>query len=140
MHAFKVFTFENSILNCNVFKVRNISLSQILEWHSNSNHKLNYLQMIFSKKIEEGKCKQGKHCFCIYKFLCKSSVKDQKFYVTLLNYFLSSFLTENGTLSFAAIFLQIKPGVKLLSLEELSMQELTDRRAIIFINAKPQEE
>ncbi|NWS57891.1 ARMC3 protein, partial [Chunga burmeisteri] len=35
---------------------------------------------------------------------------------------------------------QIKPGVKFLSLEELSMQELTDRRAIIFINAKPQEE
>ncbi|XP_040404899.1 armadillo repeat-containing protein 3 isoform X2 [Cygnus olor] len=35
---------------------------------------------------------------------------------------------------------QIKPGIKLLSLEELSMQELTDRRAIIFINAKPQED
>ncbi|KGL95034.1 Armadillo repeat-containing protein 3 [Charadrius vociferus] len=35
---------------------------------------------------------------------------------------------------------QIKPGVKFLSLEELSMQELTDHRAIIFINAKPQEE
>ncbi|XP_004939292.2 armadillo repeat-containing protein 3 isoform X1 [Gallus gallus] len=35
---------------------------------------------------------------------------------------------------------KIKPGVKLLSLEELSMQELTDRRAIIFINAKPQED
>ncbi|XP_075584262.1 armadillo repeat-containing protein 3 [Pelecanus crispus] len=35
---------------------------------------------------------------------------------------------------------QIKPGVKFLSLEELSMQELTDRRAIIFINAKPQED
>ncbi|KAF1481464.1 Armadillo repeat-containing protein 3, partial [Pygoscelis antarcticus] len=35
---------------------------------------------------------------------------------------------------------QIKRGVKFLSLEELSMQELTDRRAIIFINAKPQEE
>ncbi|GAB0184782.1 armadillo repeat-containing protein 3 [Grus japonensis] len=35
---------------------------------------------------------------------------------------------------------QIKPGMKFLSLEELSMQELTDRRAIIFINAKPQEE
>ncbi|KFV12650.1 Armadillo repeat-containing protein 3, partial [Pterocles gutturalis] len=35
---------------------------------------------------------------------------------------------------------RIKPGVKFLSLEELSMQELTDRRAIIFINAKPQEE
>ncbi|KFV59531.1 Armadillo repeat-containing protein 3 [Gavia stellata] len=35
---------------------------------------------------------------------------------------------------------QIKPGVKFLSLEELSMQELTDRRAIIFINAKPREE
>ncbi|NXT73941.1 ARMC3 protein, partial [Zapornia atra] len=34
---------------------------------------------------------------------------------------------------------QVKPGVKLLSLEELSMQELTDRRATIFINAKPQE-
>ncbi|XP_052550682.1 armadillo repeat-containing protein 3 isoform X1 [Tympanuchus pallidicinctus] len=34
---------------------------------------------------------------------------------------------------------KIKPGVKLLSLEELSMQELADRRAIIFINAKPQE-
>ncbi|NWH57435.1 ARMC3 protein, partial [Geococcyx californianus] len=35
---------------------------------------------------------------------------------------------------------QIKHGVKFLSLEELSMQELTDRQAIIFINAKPQEE
>ncbi|NXF48668.1 ARMC3 protein, partial [Oceanites oceanicus] len=35
---------------------------------------------------------------------------------------------------------QVKPGVKFLSLEELSMQELTDRRAIIFINAKLQEE
>uniref|UniRef100_A0A663LXB8 Armadillo repeat containing 3 n=1 Tax=Athene cunicularia TaxID=194338 RepID=A0A663LXB8_ATHCN len=35
---------------------------------------------------------------------------------------------------------QIKPGVKFLSLEELSMQKLTDHRAIIFINAKPQEE
>ncbi|XP_075602472.1 armadillo repeat-containing protein 3 isoform X3 [Balearica regulorum gibbericeps] len=35
---------------------------------------------------------------------------------------------------------QIKPGVKFLSLEELSMQELTDHRAIIFINAKPQED
>ncbi|XP_074705019.1 armadillo repeat-containing protein 3 [Strix aluco] len=35
---------------------------------------------------------------------------------------------------------QIKPGVKFLSLEELSMQELTDCRAIIFINAKPQED
>ncbi|KFP00042.1 Armadillo repeat-containing protein 3, partial [Calypte anna] len=35
---------------------------------------------------------------------------------------------------------RIKPGVKFLSLEELSMQELTDRRAIIFINTKPQEE
>ncbi|NXU73847.1 ARMC3 protein, partial [Oreotrochilus melanogaster] len=34
----------------------------------------------------------------------------------------------------------VKPGVKFLSLEELSMQELTDRRAIIFINTKPQEE
>uniref|UniRef100_A0A8B9NGI4 Armadillo repeat containing 3 n=1 Tax=Accipiter nisus TaxID=211598 RepID=A0A8B9NGI4_9AVES len=34
---------------------------------------------------------------------------------------------------------QIKPGVKFLSLEELTMQELTDRRAVIFINAKPQE-
>ncbi|XP_074996900.1 armadillo repeat-containing protein 3 [Calonectris borealis] len=35
---------------------------------------------------------------------------------------------------------QIKPGAKFLSLEELSMQELTDRRAIIFINAKPRED
>ncbi|XP_009877694.1 PREDICTED: armadillo repeat-containing protein 3 [Apaloderma vittatum] len=35
---------------------------------------------------------------------------------------------------------QIKPGVKFLSLEELSMQELTDRRAIILVNAKLQEE
>ncbi|NXN62105.1 ARMC3 protein, partial [Rynchops niger] len=35
---------------------------------------------------------------------------------------------------------QIKPGVKFLSLEELSTQELTDQRAIIFINAKPKEE
>ncbi|KAM9232770.1 armadillo repeat-containing protein 3 [Leptosomus discolor] len=35
---------------------------------------------------------------------------------------------------------QIKRGVKFLSLEELSMQELTDRRAIIFINAKPQKD
>ncbi|NXY41204.1 ARMC3 protein, partial [Ceuthmochares aereus] len=35
---------------------------------------------------------------------------------------------------------QIKHGVKFLSLEELSMQDLTDRQAIIFINAKPQED
>ncbi|XP_055564317.1 armadillo repeat-containing protein 3 isoform X3 [Falco cherrug] len=35
---------------------------------------------------------------------------------------------------------QIKPGEKFLSLEQLSMQELTDRRAVIFINAKPQED
>ncbi|XP_069715612.1 armadillo repeat-containing protein 3 [Phaenicophaeus curvirostris] len=35
---------------------------------------------------------------------------------------------------------QIEHGVKFLSLEELSMQELTDRQAIIFINAKPQED
>ncbi|KAM6101254.1 armadillo repeat-containing protein 3 isoform 3-T3 [Theristicus caerulescens] len=35
---------------------------------------------------------------------------------------------------------QIKPGMKFLSLEELSVQELTDRRAIIFINAKPRED
>ncbi|NXT50330.1 ARMC3 protein, partial [Pluvianellus socialis] len=35
---------------------------------------------------------------------------------------------------------QIKPGVKFLSLEELSTQELTDHRAIIFINAKPEED
>ncbi|XP_063179945.1 armadillo repeat-containing protein 3 isoform X1 [Chroicocephalus ridibundus] len=35
---------------------------------------------------------------------------------------------------------QIKPGVKFLSLEELSMRELTDQRAIIFINAKPKED
>ncbi|KAL2307294.1 hypothetical protein Nmel_000251, partial [Mimus melanotis] len=34
---------------------------------------------------------------------------------------------------------QIKHGGKFLSLEELSQQELSDRRAIIFINAKPQE-
>nr|XP_009671942.1 PREDICTED: armadillo repeat-containing protein 3 isoform X2 [Struthio camelus australis] len=34
---------------------------------------------------------------------------------------------------------QVQPGVKFLSLEELSTQELTDRRAIIFINAKPQD-
>ncbi|XP_017597052.1 PREDICTED: armadillo repeat-containing protein 3 isoform X3 [Corvus brachyrhynchos] len=34
---------------------------------------------------------------------------------------------------------QIKHGKKFLSLEELSKQGLTDRRAIIFINAKPQE-
>ncbi|RLW11473.1 hypothetical protein DV515_00001442 [Chloebia gouldiae] len=34
---------------------------------------------------------------------------------------------------------QIKHGGKFLSLEELSKQELTDRREIIFINAKPQE-
>ncbi|NXQ56751.1 ARMC3 protein, partial [Anthoscopus minutus] len=34
---------------------------------------------------------------------------------------------------------QIKRGGKFFSLEELSKQELTDRRAIIFINAKPQE-
>nr|XP_060639429.1 armadillo repeat-containing protein 3 [Anolis sagrei ordinatus] len=31
---------------------------------------------------------------------------------------------------------QVKPGVKLLSLEELSCQELNDRRAIILVNAK----
>ncbi|NXW89752.1 ARMC3 protein, partial [Alopecoenas beccarii] len=35
---------------------------------------------------------------------------------------------------------QIKPGMKFLSLEELSMQELTDRRVTIFINAKPRED
>ncbi|XP_065587648.1 armadillo repeat-containing protein 3 [Cyrtonyx montezumae] len=35
---------------------------------------------------------------------------------------------------------KIKPGIKLLSLEELSKQELTDRRAIIFINPRPQED
>ncbi|NXE13178.1 ARMC3 protein, partial [Lophotis ruficrista] len=35
---------------------------------------------------------------------------------------------------------RIKPGVKFLSLEELSMQELTDRRAIIFVNAKLRED
>ncbi|NXP47576.1 ARMC3 protein, partial [Heliornis fulica] len=35
---------------------------------------------------------------------------------------------------------QIKSGVTFLSLEELTAQELTDRRATIFINAKPQEE
>nr|XP_030120384.3 armadillo repeat-containing protein 3 isoform X4 [Taeniopygia guttata] len=34
---------------------------------------------------------------------------------------------------------QIKHGGKFLSLEELSKQELTDRREIIFINAKPRE-
>ncbi|NWT56121.1 ARMC3 protein, partial [Erythrocercus mccallii] len=34
---------------------------------------------------------------------------------------------------------QVKHGGKFLSLEELSKQELTDRRAIFFINAKPQE-
>uniref|UniRef100_A0A8C9UDE8 Armadillo repeat containing 3 n=1 Tax=Serinus canaria TaxID=9135 RepID=A0A8C9UDE8_SERCA len=34
---------------------------------------------------------------------------------------------------------QVKHGGKFLSLEELSKQELTDRRAIIFINAKPRE-
>ncbi|NXE49543.1 ARMC3 protein, partial [Casuarius casuarius] len=33
---------------------------------------------------------------------------------------------------------QVQPGVRFLSLEELSKQELTERRAIIFINAKPQ--
>ncbi|XP_054027137.1 armadillo repeat-containing protein 3 [Dryobates pubescens] len=32
------------------------------------------------------------------------------------------------------------PGVKFLSLEELSMQELSDRRATIFINAKAQDD
>ncbi|XP_044862162.1 armadillo repeat-containing protein 3 isoform X3 [Mauremys mutica] len=31
---------------------------------------------------------------------------------------------------------QVKPGVKLLSLEELSIQELNDHRAIILVNAK----
>ncbi|NWV17710.1 ARMC3 protein, partial [Origma solitaria] len=35
---------------------------------------------------------------------------------------------------------QTKRGVKFLSLEELSKEGLTDRRAIIFINAQPQEE
>ncbi|XP_062423693.1 armadillo repeat-containing protein 3 isoform X4 [Rhea pennata] len=34
---------------------------------------------------------------------------------------------------------QVQPGVKFLSLEELSKQELTDRRAVIFINEKPQD-
>ncbi|XP_067417810.1 armadillo repeat-containing protein 3 [Emydura macquarii macquarii] len=34
---------------------------------------------------------------------------------------------------------QVKPGVKLLSLEELSTQELNDHRAIILVNAKSPE-
>ncbi|NXC29659.1 ARMC3 protein, partial [Campylorhamphus procurvoides] len=53
-----------------------------------------------------------------------------------LGYLSSSNIITNGFYDCG----QIKPGAKFLSLEELSMQELTDRRAIIFINAKPQEE
>ncbi|NWS96298.1 ARMC3 protein, partial [Mionectes macconnelli] len=53
-----------------------------------------------------------------------------------LGYLSSSNIIANGFYDCG----QIKPGAKFLSLEELSMQELTDRRAIIFINAKPQEE
>ncbi|NXG07089.1 ARMC3 protein, partial [Sakesphorus luctuosus] len=53
-----------------------------------------------------------------------------------LGYLSSSNIITNGFYDCG----QMKPGVKFLSLEELSMQELTDRRAIIFINAKPQEE
>ncbi|XP_053215328.1 armadillo repeat-containing protein 3 isoform X4 [Podarcis raffonei] len=36
-------------------------------------------------------------------------------------------------------FGQVKPGVKLLSLEELSAQQLNDRRAIILVNSKTPE-
>ncbi|KAJ7408629.1 Armadillo repeat-containing protein 3 [Willisornis vidua] len=53
-----------------------------------------------------------------------------------LGYLSSSNIITNGFYDCG----QMKPGVKFLSLEELSMQELTDRRAIIFINAKPQED
>ncbi|XP_017672729.1 PREDICTED: armadillo repeat-containing protein 3 [Lepidothrix coronata] len=53
-----------------------------------------------------------------------------------LGYLSSSNIITNGFYDCG----QIKPGAKFLSLEELSMQELTDRRAIIFINAKPQED
>ncbi|XP_032547222.1 armadillo repeat-containing protein 3 isoform X1 [Chiroxiphia lanceolata] len=53
-----------------------------------------------------------------------------------LGYLSSSNIITNGFYDCG----QIKPGAEFLSLEELSMQELTDRRAIIFINAKPQED
>ncbi|XP_071416919.1 armadillo repeat-containing protein 3 [Pithys albifrons albifrons] len=53
-----------------------------------------------------------------------------------LGYLSSSNIITNGFYDCG----QLKPGVKFLSLEELSMQELTDRRAIIFINAKPRED
>ncbi|XP_027743391.1 armadillo repeat-containing protein 3 isoform X2 [Empidonax traillii] len=53
-----------------------------------------------------------------------------------LGYLSSSNIITNGFYDCG----QIKPGAKFLSLEELSMQELTDRRAIIFINAKSQED
>ncbi|NXY68204.1 ARMC3 protein, partial [Glareola pratincola] len=52
-----------------------------------------------------------------------------------MGYLSSSNITTDGFYDCG----QIKPGVKFLSLEELSMQELTDQRAIIFINAKPKE-
>ncbi|NXM57216.1 ARMC3 protein, partial [Illadopsis cleaveri] len=51
-----------------------------------------------------------------------------------LGYLSSSNIITNGFYDCG----QIKHGGKFLSLEELSKQELTDRRAIIFINAKPQ--
>ncbi|XP_032919899.1 armadillo repeat-containing protein 3 isoform X1 [Catharus ustulatus] len=54
---------------------------------------------------------------------------------SLMGYLSSNNIITNGFYDCG----QVKHGEKFLSLEELSKQELTDRRAIIFINAKPQE-
>ncbi|NXU57772.1 ARMC3 protein, partial [Turnix velox] len=53
-----------------------------------------------------------------------------------MGYLSSSNIISDGFYDYG----QIKPGEKFLSLEELCTQELTDQRAIIFINAKPQED
>ncbi|XP_019387644.1 PREDICTED: armadillo repeat-containing protein 3 isoform X3 [Crocodylus porosus] len=64
----------------------------------------------------------------------------------LLDNNLSQKYSQMGYLSFSNIITdsfydygQVKPGVKLLSLEELSTQELNDRRAVILVNIKPPE-
>ncbi|XP_019353274.1 armadillo repeat-containing protein 3 isoform X4 [Alligator mississippiensis] len=64
----------------------------------------------------------------------------------LLDNDLSQKYSQLGYLSFSNIITdsfydygQVKPGVKLLSLEELSTQELNDRRAVILVNIKPPE-
>uniref|UniRef100_K7FG96 Armadillo repeat containing 3 n=1 Tax=Pelodiscus sinensis TaxID=13735 RepID=K7FG96_PELSI len=49
-----------------------------------------------------------------------------------MGYLSSSNIITDGFFDYG----QVKPGVKLLSLEELCTQELNDRRAIILVNAK----